>query len=101
VSELNLSVKHHLTPDEACRKLEETVREAQARFGAMIHTVEWSPDRSAVSLSGTGFSGRVWVDAQEAHAVVDVPILGRLLASPLVTGLKGMLENKFQKQLPG
>jgi hypothetical protein len=42
----------------------------------------------------------VWVDAQEVHAVVDVPLLGQLLASPLLAGLKGMLEKRVVKQLP-
>jgi hypothetical protein len=100
MSELNLSLKHHRTLDEARRGLEDTVREAQARFGAMIQKVDWSPDRNSVSLTGTGFTGRVWVDAQEVHAVVDVPLLGQLLASPLVAGLKGILEKRVVKQLP-
>jgi hypothetical protein len=101
MSELNLSVKHHLTLDEARRRLEESVRDLQARFGSMIHTVEWSPDRSGVGLTGAGFTGRVWVDATEVHAVVDVPLLGRLLGSPVVAQLKGLLEQRFHKQLPG
>jgi hypothetical protein len=101
MSELNLSLRHHRTLDDARVRLEETVREAQARFGAMIQKVEWSPDRNSVTLSGTGFTGRVWVDAQEVHAVVDVPLLARLLATPVVKELKGLLEERFTKQLPG
>jgi hypothetical protein len=101
MSELNLSVKHHLTLEQARLRLEQMVRDAQGRFGAMIQKVEWSPDRNSVNLIGTGFTGRVWVDSLEVHAVVDVPILGQLFASPIVTGLKGMLEQRFPKQLPG
>jgi len=100
MSELNLSLKHHRTLDEARMRLEETVRHAQARFGGMIQTVDWSADRTNVRLTGAGFTGRVWVDAQEVHAVVDVPFLGQLLASPLVAGLKGLLEMRFPRQLP-
>jgi hypothetical protein len=101
MSELNLSLKHHRTLEEARARLEETVREAQARFGAMIQKVDWSADRNSVSLTGTGFTGRVWVDAQEVHAVVDVPFLGQLLGSSVVAGLRGILEQRFPKQLPG
>ena len=34
--------------------------------------------RSAVTLAGMGFTGKVWVDGEEAHAVNDVPLLGRV-----------------------
>ncbi len=101
MSELNLSLKHHRTLDEARAGLEQTVREAQARFGGMIHRVDWSADRNTVTLAGTGFTGRVWVDAQEVHAVVDVPFLGQLLGNTVMGGLKGLLEQRFPKQLPG
>ena len=101
MSELNLSLKHHRTLDEARARLEESVRQAQAQFGAMIQRVEWSSDRNHVHLAGTGFTARVWVDPSHVHAVVDVPILASLLGAPVVAGLKGLLENNFQKRLPG
>jgi hypothetical protein len=101
MSELNLSLKHHRTLEEARARLEETVRDVQTRFGGMIHKVDWSPDRNSVTLAGTGFTGRVWVDAQEVHAVEEVPILGQLFAAPVVASLKGLLEQRFPKQLPG
>ena len=101
MSELNLSVRHHRTLEEARARLEETVRDVQARFGGMIQKVDWSPDRNTVTLTGTGFTGRVWIDPQDVHAVVDVPLLGQLFASPIVASLKGMLEQRFPKQLPG
>ncbi len=99
MSELNFSLKHHRTLPEARAQLEQTVRDAQARFGGLIHKVEWSPDRNGVSLSGTGFTGRVWVDPEMAHALVDLPLLGALLGGPMLTGLRGLLESNF-KQLP-
>ena len=45
MSELNLSVRHHRTLEEARARLEETVRDVQGRFGGMIQKVDWSPDR--------------------------------------------------------
>jgi hypothetical protein len=99
MSELNFSLKHHRTLPEARASLEQTVRDAQTRFGGLIHKVEWSPDRNGVALSGAGFTGRVWVDAEMAHAIVDLPLLGALLGAPMLTGLRGLLESNF-KQLP-
>ncbi len=101
MSELNLSVKHGLTLDEARRRLEESVQQAQNQFGRMIQNVAWTNDRNGVTLSGTGFTAQLWVDPQEVHAIVDVPFLGRLLGSPVVSGLKGLLERRFLNQLPG
>jgi hypothetical protein len=100
MSELNLSLKHHTTIDEARRRLEQTVRDVQGRFGSLIQKAEWSADGNTVTLSGTGFTGRVWVDPQEVHALMDVPLLGQLLGSPIITELKGLLERQFGKQLP-
>ena len=100
MSELNFSLKHHRTLEEACLLLEQTVREAQTRFRALLQQVDWSSDHTSVMLSGTGFTGRLWVDSQEVHVVLDVPLLGRLLAAPVFTGLKGLLETRFPKQLP-
>lgn len=101
MSELTFSVKHHRTLEQARSGLEEAVREAQSRFGPMIQRVDWSADRNSVSLSGTGFTARLWVDAELVHAVADVPFLARLLGSPVTAGLKGLLEKRFPKQLPG
>jgi hypothetical protein len=101
MSELNFSVKHHRTQEEARARLEEAMRDAQARFGSLIQRVDWSADRNSVTLSGTGFTGRVWIDPQEVHAVVDVPFLGQLLGNSVMAGLRGLLEQRFPKQLPG
>ena len=99
MSLLNLSVKHGRTFDGARQGLEEAVRQAQAQFGSMIHRVDWAADRSAVTLAGVGFEARLRVDAQDVHAVVDVPLLGRVFGGSLASGLKGILQKAFPKQL--
>lgn len=40
------------------------------------------------------------VDAQEVHVSGDLPLLGGLLGAPVVTGLKQIVQQTFQKQLP-
>ena len=39
----------------------------------------------------------MWVDAQNAHATGDIPILGQLLGGPLASGLKQIVQQAFQK----
>ena len=41
----------------------------------------------------------MWVDAQNAHATGDIPILGQLLGGPLASGLKQIVQQAFQKKL--
>jgi hypothetical protein len=97
---INLSFRHGRTLEEARSHLNETVHEVQQRFGALIRHSEWSTDRSRVRLDGTGFWIELWVDAQEFYASGDIPLLGGLLGSPLVTELKQIVQRTFQKQLP-
>jgi hypothetical protein len=97
---INLSVKHGKTLDEARTLLETAVREVQGRFGPMVQRVEWSDDRNGVKLSGVGFEAEMRVDPQDVHVSGDLPFLGNLLASPLVAGLKGIVQQTFQKHLP-
>jgi hypothetical protein len=101
MSLLRLSVKHGRTLEEARAKLEKAVGEVCGRFGTLVQRVEWSPDRTKVQLTGTGFRADLWVDALEVHVTADVPLLGGLFSGPLLAGLRGVLEQTFQKRLPG
>ena len=96
---INLSVKHGRTLDDARARLQQTVDEVCAKFAAMVQRVEWADDRNSVTVSGTGFVVEMRVDPQDVHVVGDIPLLGRLLGQPVISGLKGILENKFQKRL--
>jgi len=98
---IDLTLQHGRTQDEARRRLESTVTEITTRFGAMVHRVDWAPDRNRVKLEGVGFWVEMSVDAQVLHAVGDIPVLGRLLGSQFASGLKQIVEQTFQKKLPG
>jgi hypothetical protein len=100
MSLINVSVKHGQTLEEARRHLETAVHKVQSQFQALLRQVAWSPDRSHVRLDGIGFWVEMWVDVQEVHVSGDLPILGRLLGSPMATGLKQIVQQTFQKKLP-
>jgi Putative polyhydroxyalkanoic acid system protein (PHA_gran_rgn) len=97
---IDLTLQHGQTLDEARRRLEATVKEANAQFGSMIQRVEWAADRNRVKLDGIGFWVEMSVDAQALHAMGDIPILGRLLGGPMTSGLRQIIERTFQKKLP-
>ncbi len=99
MSLVRLSFKHGKTLDEARTHLASSVSQLTGQFPGIIQHVEWSEDRSSVQLAGTGFEIRMRVDPEEVHVTGDIPLLGRLLASPLMSGVKGVLERNFQKRL--
>jgi len=97
---IDLTLQHGQTLEEARRRLELAVNEVSARFGSTIRHAEWASDRTRVKLDGVGFWLEMTVDAHVLHATADVPILGRLLGSQFVSGLKQIVERTFQKKLP-
>src|SRR5438067_707352 len=97
---LNLTLKHGTTLEDARAKLAEAVQQVQSRFGAFVQRVGWTADRNAVKLAGTGFDVEMRVDPVELHVVGDIPFLGQLLAGPVMSGVQGILQQTFHKQLP-
>jgi hypothetical protein len=97
---IDLKLQHGQTFEEARRRLALAVREVDARFGSMIRSTKWAADRSRVRLDGVGFWLEMSVDAQVLHARGDIPIVGRLLGGPLISGVKQIVERIFQKRLP-
>ena len=77
----------------------DAVGTAQSQFSALIQSTEWSADRDRVKMRGTGFTLEMHVDAEHVHLSADVPLLGKLLGSPLLAGVRGILEQHFQKRL--
>jgi len=96
---INLSVKHGRTLPEAREQLETAVHKVNSQFKTLVRQVTWSADRTQVRLDGVGFWVEMWVDVQEVHASGDIPLLGGLLGSPVVAGLKQIMQQTFRKKL--
>jgi hypothetical protein len=99
MSLINLSVKHGRSLEEARSHLEAAVYKVHSQFKALIQQVTWSADRNRVRLDGLGFWVEMWVDALEVHVSGDLPVLGRLLGSPMATALQRIVQQTFQKKL--
>jgi hypothetical protein len=97
---ISLSVQHGRTQDEARRRLEETVGEISARFGAAVRRIEWAADRNRVRLEGVGLWLELWVDARAVHVTGDAPLVGRLLGGGVGSRLRELVERTFRRQLP-
>lgn len=100
MSQIKLTIRHGQTLEVARERLGQAVAEVHNRFGTLVQRIDWTPDRSGVELSGTGFQVNLRVDPQDVHVTGDVPLLGNLLGSTVLTGLKNLLQQTFQKGLP-
>ncbi len=101
MSLINMTIKHGRTQDEARAALEQATRDMQTRFGPLIRSANWTPDRNQVRVEGLGFWVEMRIDAHDAHVSGDVPVLGNLLGSPLGGGIKQLFQKSFSKALPG
>ena len=96
---LNLSVEHGTTLEDAKKHLRTVVSQVQSRFSSFVEQVVWSADATAVKLTGPKVSVDMRVDARQVHVTGDVSGIGGMIGSMLGPGLKGMIQNAFQKRL--
>ena len=96
---IDISIKHGRTLEDARARLELAVSDITARFSGLVKQVEWTSDRTAVKMQGPGFTIDMRVDSEHVHVSGDAPLLGKLLSSPLLSGLRNVIEDRFQKRL--
>jgi hypothetical protein len=62
---------------------EEAIAKAQTRFATWVHQVNWSDDRTSVTLIGTGFNVDLSYDEQKVYVRGTVPIAFKLMEGPV------------------
>lgn len=99
MSLIKLAIKHGQTADQAQQRLRTAVADVSTRFAPLIERVQWATDGRTVDVIGRGFDIQMNVDEQDVHVAGNIELLGKLLGTPLLTGIKGILQNTFQKRL--
>lgn len=99
MSEMKFAVKHDRTLQEARDLLEQTVNDAQSKFGFMIDKIDWNSDRTEAVITAKGADIKAWVNPTEVHLTLDIPLLNKFLSGPIIQNLKGLVEDNFQKKL--
>ena len=79
--------------------LKQAVADVRAKLGGMVQRVEWTDADSRAVIDGPGFEIRLWVDPENVFVEGDIPLLGKLLGSPVLAKLKDAVEDRFQKKL--
>jgi len=96
---ISMSIKHGRNLEEARAGLANVVQQVQANLGMLLQRTDWQPSREQVKLVGTGFEIDLRVDATDLHVSGEIPLLSRLLGDRVLTGIKTIVQNTFQKRL--
>ncbi len=68
MARLDMAVDHGQTPEVARENFEKAITAAQERYGKWLSRMEWSPDRTAVTVAGTGFDVEISYDDRKVYA---------------------------------
>jgi Putative polyhydroxyalkanoic acid system protein (PHA_gran_rgn) len=91
MAQLNIAIEHGQTPEAARGNFERTVNAAQAQYGRWIHRLDWSADRTRVTLAGPGYEVELSYDDQKVYARGTVPLAFKLLEGPVKAFIKQTL----------
>jgi hypothetical protein len=83
MAQLDMAVEHGQTAEGARANFEKAIAAARSRYGSWIQRLEWSPDRTSVSVAGTGFDVRLSYDDRMVYARGTIPMAVKLLEGPI------------------
>jgi len=83
MAQVNIAIDHGLTTEAAHANFERTVTAAQAQYSKWIDRVDWSADRTRVTLVGPGYEVELSYDDQKVYARGTVPLAFKLLEGPV------------------
>ncbi len=83
MAKLDMAVEHGPTPEVARANFERAITAAQDRYGGWLRRLDWSPDRTAVSVAGTGFDVEISFDDRKVYARGTIPLAFKILEAPI------------------
>ena len=83
MAQLDMAVEHGQTAEAARENFEKAIAAAQSQYGRWVRRLEWSPDRTAVNVAGTGFDVRLSYDDRKVYARGTIPMAVKLLEAPI------------------
>ena len=93
MARMEFSLEHGQPAESAQAKFEAGMAEAISRYGSWIGRADWSEDRHAVTISGTGYEMRLWYDDRYLHARGQVPLAWKLFEPAVRQRIRQMLED--------
>jgi hypothetical protein len=93
MARLDMAVDHGQTAEAARANFEKAITAAQARYGKWVRKMEWSPDRTAVHVGGTGFDVEISYDDRKVYARGTIPLAFKILEGPIKAFIAIALRN--------
>ena len=93
MARLDMAVDHGQTPEVARANFERAIDAARARYGQWVRRMDWSPDRTAVTVAGAGFDVEISYDDRKVYARGTIPTAFKLLEGPIQTFVAKALRN--------
>jgi hypothetical protein len=91
MARLDLSMEHGQPPDVAQERFEAGITEAMERYSSWIRRVDWTEDRDAATISGSGYEVRLWYDDRFLHAQGRIPLAWKVLEPAVKRHIRKML----------
>ena len=92
MARLDLSIEHGQSPEAARAKFEAGINEAASRYGSWIGRLDWTEDRDAAVVSGSGYEVRLWFDDRFLHAQGQIPLAWKLLEPAVRHQIRKVIE---------
>ena len=80
---MDMAFAHGQTLEAARANFEQAITAAQARYAKWLRKMEWSPDRTMVTVAGPGFDVRISYDDRNVYARGTIPMAFKLLEGPI------------------
>lgn len=92
MARLEFSMEHGQPPERAQEHFEAGIAEAVERYGSWIGRLDWSEDRRAAMVSGSGYEVRLWYDDRFLHAHGHIPLAWKLFEPAMRNRVRKMLD---------
>jgi hypothetical protein len=88
MARLDIEVEHGQAPEAARANFETAIAAAEVPYGRRVRKLAWSPDRTAVDASGTGFDVRISYDDRKVYARGTIPMAANCVRVRSPRGLR-------------
>jgi hypothetical protein len=85
-------MEHGRPPGAAQASFEAGIEEAVSRYGSWIDRVDWSEDRHAARITGSGYDVNLWYDDRFLHAQGQIPLAWKLFEPAIRSRIRSMID---------
>jgi hypothetical protein len=85
-------MEHGRPPESVQASFEAGIQEAISKYGSWIDRLDWSEDRRAARIAGSGYDVSLWYDERYLHARGKIPLAWKLFEPAIRSRIRTMIE---------